>query len=482
MITTGIDKRVKVQQIIENQIPEFLISESPKAVDFLKQYYISQEYQGGPIDLTDNLDQYLKLDNLTPEVIVGETVLTSGITTTDTTVNVSSTKGFPNEYGLFKIESEVVTYTGVTTNSFTGCIRGFSGITTFHAENNPSELIFSDSDAINHDNGSTVQNLSALFLKEFYKKTKKLLTPGLENVNFIDNLDVSNVENVQKVISKFGLAVETVNNQQRVKMETIEAKPAEIAPDERGLEDIKLDFATPAEAVIPNLEGLGEVKEDFESTEDELHKTDVSLEEQDVSVDVQEDLKVHSDLPKSNEKVIAETVETEETILHLDEEGTIVAPKVELEGITVKGKIDIPGVTDQTEKLEEEVLLTPEQEAENKEIEEKRLEEEARKEEARRKKIDEDAARAAAYKARKENEAKEALKAKIAEEKKKKREEGREYYLNSVKQVSPGQKNKKKKTKASLEAEDNKAFESNEKYAKTENMTTWQKIVRWFNT
>ena len=192
MITTGIDKRVKVQQIIENQVPEFLISESPKAVDFLKQYYISQEYQGGPIDLTDNLDQYIKLDNLTPEVIVGETKLTSGITTTSTTVNVSSTKGFPKEFGLFKIEDEVVTYTGITTNSFTGCIRGFSGITTYHAENNPSELVFSDSLAINHENDATVVNLSALFLKEFYKKTKKLLTPGLENVNFVNNLDVSN--------------------------------------------------------------------------------------------------------------------------------------------------------------------------------------------------------------------------------------------------------------------------------------------------
>ena len=145
MITTGIDKRVKVQQIIENQIPEFLLSESPKAVDFLKQYYISQEYQGGPIDLTDNLDQYLKLDNLTPEVVVGETKLTAGITTSSTTINVSSTKGFPNEYGLFKIENEVITYTGITTNSFTGCIRGFSGITTYHAENNPTELIFTDS-------------------------------------------------------------------------------------------------------------------------------------------------------------------------------------------------------------------------------------------------------------------------------------------------------------------------------------------------
>ena len=173
MITTGIDKRVKVQQIIENQIPEFLISESPKAVDFLKQYYISQEYQGGPIDLTDNLDQYLKLDNLTPEVVVGETKLTGDITITDTTVNVSSTKGFPNEYGLFKIEDEVITYTGITTNSFTGCIRGFSGITTYHHDNNPSELVFSDTTATDHENDATVINLSALFLKEFYKKTKK---------------------------------------------------------------------------------------------------------------------------------------------------------------------------------------------------------------------------------------------------------------------------------------------------------------------
>ena len=59
MITTGFDKKVKIQQIIDNQLPEFVLSESPKAVDFLKQYYISQEYQGGPVDITDNLDEYL---------------------------------------------------------------------------------------------------------------------------------------------------------------------------------------------------------------------------------------------------------------------------------------------------------------------------------------------------------------------------------------------------------------------------------------
>ena len=195
MITTGIDKRVKVQQIIQNQLPEFLVSESPKAVDFLKQYYISQEYQGGPIDLTDNLDQYIKLDNLTPEVVVGETKLSSGISTSDTTVTVTTTKGFPNEYGLFKIENEVITYTGITTNSFTGCVRGFSGITTYHADNQPSELVFTDSSSTNHDADATVINLSALFLKEFYKKTKILLSPGLENSTFVNNFNLHDINN-----------------------------------------------------------------------------------------------------------------------------------------------------------------------------------------------------------------------------------------------------------------------------------------------
>ena len=109
MIQTGIESRVKIQDIVSNQLPEFILDESPKAVDFLKQYYISQEYQGGPVDIGDNLDQYLRLDNLTPEVIVDNTTLSSSISNVDTTINVSSTKGFPNQYGLLKINDEIIT-------------------------------------------------------------------------------------------------------------------------------------------------------------------------------------------------------------------------------------------------------------------------------------------------------------------------------------------------------------------------------------
>ena len=192
MIQTGIESKVKIQDIISSQLPEFILDESPKAVDFLKQYYISQEYQGGPVDLSDNLDEYLKVDNLTPEVIVDSTTLSGTITSTDTTIEVSSTKGFPNQYGLLKIDDEIITYTGITPNSFTGCVRGFSGVTDYKQDLNSGELVFSTSTAADHSSGATIQNLSSLFLKEFYKKIKSTFTPGLENISFAESINAGN--------------------------------------------------------------------------------------------------------------------------------------------------------------------------------------------------------------------------------------------------------------------------------------------------
>ena len=192
MIQTGFEKRVQVQQILANQLPDFIRAESPKTLDFLKQYYISQEHQSGATDLADNLDQYIKLDNLTPEVITGKTTLYSGITSTTDSVQVYTTKGFPDQYGLFKIDSEIFTYTGLTTNTFTGVVRGFSGISSYRTDLNAEELLFEDTNQASHDAGKEVINLSSNFLKEFYKKLKYTLTPGLEDVDFVSDLDVNN--------------------------------------------------------------------------------------------------------------------------------------------------------------------------------------------------------------------------------------------------------------------------------------------------
>ena len=192
MIQTGFESRVKVQDIIENQIPSFILDESPNASKFLQQYYISQEYQGGPVDIAENLDQYLKVDNLSPEVVVDSTIVSSDATASDTTIHVSSTKGFPNEYGLLKINDEIITYTGITATTFTGCVRGFCGVTNYQQDLNQEELVFSTSSASSHAENDSVQNLSSLFLKEFYKKLKKTFTPGLEENVFVSEIDAGN--------------------------------------------------------------------------------------------------------------------------------------------------------------------------------------------------------------------------------------------------------------------------------------------------
>jgi len=95
---------------------------------------------------------------------------------------------------LSRNKKEIITYTGIGTNltSFTGCIRGFSGITSYRTALRDEELVFSSSGISSHTKNSNIQNLSSLFLQEFYKKQKFTFTPGLEDADFDSDLDVGN--------------------------------------------------------------------------------------------------------------------------------------------------------------------------------------------------------------------------------------------------------------------------------------------------
>ena len=183
---TDFNYKIKIQDILENQIPEQIHVENPKFAEFLQQYYISQEIQGGSVDITDNLVNYLNLDNLTPDVVSGSYTLSSAVSSTDTTISVSNTKGFPDTYGLLKIGDEIITYKSKTATSFVDCIRGFSGIVE-HGKT----LTFSSTNAANHTNGSSVSNLSVSFLNEIYQNTKFLLLNELESTSLSGSLNVN---------------------------------------------------------------------------------------------------------------------------------------------------------------------------------------------------------------------------------------------------------------------------------------------------
>jgi len=186
-------KRVQFNNIVQNQLPGYVKSDYPLVAEFLKSYYQGQEYQGGPIDLVQNIDQYVKvgnLTNLTESVGLGATVgIASDAIDVDMQNFPTGTLGFPDSYGLLKINDEIITYTGITTFGFTGCVRGFSGITSYKSPTNSEELVFETSTADQHPKGSTIENLSCLFLKEFLTKTKYQITPGLEGRQLTPDLD-----------------------------------------------------------------------------------------------------------------------------------------------------------------------------------------------------------------------------------------------------------------------------------------------------
>ncbi len=170
------ETRIKISSIVENQLPQFVLEEFPLVSEFLSQYYTSLESQGNVSDILQNIDQYVKVDQLTN--LVDSTVLTSDLTFFDSTINVFSTAGFPDSYGLLLIDSEIITYTSKTFTTFEGCVRGFSGVTSYEVKD---ELTFSETESEEHTVDATVTNLSILFLKEFFKKVKKQIIPGFED-------------------------------------------------------------------------------------------------------------------------------------------------------------------------------------------------------------------------------------------------------------------------------------------------------------
>ena len=96
-------ERTQINQTFQSNLPENFIVENPKFVNFLKQYYISQEFQGNPVDILTNLDAYKNTDSYLEGNIESETILTNDIGENDTSINVASSEGWPSKYGILKI-------------------------------------------------------------------------------------------------------------------------------------------------------------------------------------------------------------------------------------------------------------------------------------------------------------------------------------------------------------------------------------------
>jgi hypothetical protein len=188
---------VKVESILESQIPSFLASDSPLFKEFLTQYYISQTHSTGTLDFANNLTDYKNISTYASEKLYSlnnTCYLIEDVYSFDDEIEINSAVGFPDKYGLIQIDNEIITYTGISEENFkikfTGCIRGFSGVSKIDDTQDISGLTFSTTFAEEHLSGTVVRNLNSIFYEKLFQKFKSHYLPDFENRDFNSKIDL----------------------------------------------------------------------------------------------------------------------------------------------------------------------------------------------------------------------------------------------------------------------------------------------------
>ena len=95
---------------------------------------------------------------------------------------MSNTQGFPDNFGLIKINDEVITYESKTDISFVNCTEEDLVVLHHSQIHQIQKILFLLNTAQNHEK-IPVDNLSILFLDEFLKKQKTIFIWFSERFN-----------------------------------------------------------------------------------------------------------------------------------------------------------------------------------------------------------------------------------------------------------------------------------------------------------
>jgi len=127
------DSKVKISNILESQLPEFILDENPLFKEFLEQYYLSQEHEYGTTYLAENIANLKNIDSYVNLKFTATTPkLTKFVENLDDTIEVDNHLGFLPKNGLVKIGNEIFTYTGKTSYA--------QKVTQFNATENTIKL------------------------------------------------------------------------------------------------------------------------------------------------------------------------------------------------------------------------------------------------------------------------------------------------------------------------------------------------------
>jgi hypothetical protein len=154
---------------IPDTFTQYTRNNYPDYIEFISKYYESREIEFADLDLCNNLINYFNIGNYTVSALTEYTELSNLVSLTDTVI-YANTHGFPTN-GFIQIDDEIIYYTGKTSSSFTGCIRGASSSKILD-----NKLVFITSTPKVHET-SKCFNIGFTFLKHLLTKISAELLP-----------------------------------------------------------------------------------------------------------------------------------------------------------------------------------------------------------------------------------------------------------------------------------------------------------------
>jgi len=156
-----------ISTLIESQLPSFITNDYTQFSKFVEKYYEQLEIKGQPLDIINNIIKYRDINTYENDLLQQNTILSSSITSSNTSISVSSTDSFPDKNGYIRIGDEICFYKEKTDTTFLEVSRGVSGNTTLGDLYKESSFVTTQ--ASDHYQGDVVYNVSNLFLYALVK-------------------------------------------------------------------------------------------------------------------------------------------------------------------------------------------------------------------------------------------------------------------------------------------------------------------------
>ena len=198
-------KTKRISTLIESQLPEFITTEYELFGQFVQKYYEQQEVQGGVLDIANNFLKYRDIDFYEKKILKENDTLSVDISETDDTIVVLDASSFPENNGYIRINDEIIFYEDRNQTTFFNCSRGVSGNTTLGDLYDASK--FESTNAAAHNAGSTVHNVSNLFLYAFIKSFENQYLGSFPEKYLRGEVDKRTlIKNIQKFYKAKGTA------------------------------------------------------------------------------------------------------------------------------------------------------------------------------------------------------------------------------------------------------------------------------------